>query len=184
LRTGDAHGLQPVFYHNALDVITLAALTVELSRILGAADTAVLESGLDLFSLSRILGAAGSRDQSVTTCQRALETGLPQPVESRALRHLALQLKRQQKHELAVEAWLELSRRASPLAIEAFEELAIHYEHRRSDARTALEFTLAGIERLREESSPAFYAARFARRLERLQRKIGKNPGLTPLLPA
>ena len=33
LRTGNARGLQPVFYHNSLDVITLAALGAELARV-------------------------------------------------------------------------------------------------------------------------------------------------------
>ena len=60
LRTGDAKGWQPVFYHNALDIVTLAALTVELARALGEGGDEALDSPLDLFSLSRILGTAGS----------------------------------------------------------------------------------------------------------------------------
>src|SRR5579859_3798690 len=36
LRTGDSRGLQPVFYHNALDIISLAALTVEMAGVIGA----------------------------------------------------------------------------------------------------------------------------------------------------
>jgi len=181
LRTGDARGLQPVFYHNALDIITLAALTVELARAIGDAGTQTLEFALDLFSLSRIFGTAGSRDQSVSTCQRALATGLPPLVESQALRHLACQLKRQRQHELAVEVWLELSRREPPLALEALEELAIHYEHRRHDARTALEFTVTALERIREQSSSPPHLTRFARRLERLQKKLARGEGLTRL---
>lgn len=173
LRTGDAQGLQPVFYHNALDIITLAALTVELARALS--DAARLESPLDLFSLSRIYGTAGARDESVSTCKQALANGLPPPVESQALRHLASQLKRQRQHELAVEVWLELSRREPPTAIEACEELAIHYEHRRHDSRTALEFTHAALERLRGFSPSPPQIARFMRRLERLQRKLARS---------
>jgi tetratricopeptide (TPR) repeat protein len=150
LRTGDARGLQPVFYHNALDIITLAALTVELARAIGDAGADTLASPVDLFSLSRIYEAAGSREQSVATCQRALSGGLPEEIEARALRQLAMQHKRQGKHQLAVEIWLELARRPSPLALEAFEELAIHYEHHRRDPKSALDFTLAALERLRE----------------------------------
>jgi hypothetical protein len=182
LRTGDARGLQPVFYHNALDVITLAALTVELARALGDAGADTLESALDLFSLSRIFGTAGSRPQSVSTCQRALATGLPPPVESQALRHLAFQFKRQHQHELAAEIWLELIRRESVLAVEALEELAIYYEHRRRDAKTALDFTLTAIERLREQSPTPRHLTRFARRLDRLQRKLA-GVGNTTHLP-
>jgi hypothetical protein len=172
LRTGDARGLQPVFYHNALDIMTLAAVTVELARAIGDAGT--LDSPVDLFSLSRIFEVAGSREQSVATCQRALSGGLPEEIEARALHHLALQHKRQGHHELAVETWLELTRRASPLALEAFEELAIHYEHRQRDPQSAMEFTLTALERLREQPSLPSHAQRFTHRLQRLQRKTAR----------
>jgi uncharacterized protein YprB with RNaseH-like and TPR domain len=187
LRSGDARGLQPVFYHNALDIITLAALTVELARAIGDAGASTLASPVDLFSLSRIFETAGSREQSVATCQRALSGGLPEQLEGQALRQWALQHKRQRQHELAVEVWLELARRASPLALEAFEQLAVYYEHHRRDPKSALDFTLAALERLREHEPQALqtrdsappasahsYAARFAHRLERLQRKTAR----------
>jgi hypothetical protein len=181
LRTGDARGLQPVFYHNALDIMTLAALTVELARAIGDAGT--LESPVDLFSLSRMFETAGSRQQSVETCQRALSGGLPEEIEARALHQLALQYKRQRQHELAVETWRELTRRASPLALEALEELAIHYEHHRHDPHNALEFTLAALERLDKKEPqgrtagpalPLSPAQRFTHRLERLKRKTAR----------
>ncbi len=154
--------------------MTLAALTVELARAIGDAGASTLDSPVDLFSLSRIFETAGSREQSVATCQRALSGGLPEEIEARALRQLAMQYKRQGQHELAVETWLELARRASPLALEAFEELAIHYEHHRRDPKSALDFTLAALERLRERPAPLPLAARFAHRLERLQRKTAR----------
>jgi tetratricopeptide (TPR) repeat protein len=172
LRTGDARGLQPVFYHNALDVMTLAAVTVELARAIGDAGT--LDSPVDLFSLSRMFETAGSREQSVETCQRALSGGLPEEIEARALHQLALQYKRQRQHELAVETWLELTRRASPLALEAFEELAIHYEHHQRDPKGAMEFALTALERLREQPSLPYHAERFTHRLERLRRKAAR----------
>jgi uncharacterized protein YprB with RNaseH-like and TPR domain len=174
LRSGDARGLQPVFYHNALDIMTLAAITVELARAIGDGGASTLDSPVDLFSLSRMFEFAGSRDQSVETCQRALSGGLPEEIEARALHQLALQYKRQRQHELAVKTWLELTRRASPLALEAFEELAIHYEHRERNPQSAIEFTLAALERLREELSPPPHTERFTHRLERLQRKTAR----------
>jgi uncharacterized protein YprB with RNaseH-like and TPR domain len=181
LRTGDARGLQPVFYHNALDVVSLAALTVELARALGDGGAEALGSPLDLFSLSRILGTAGSQEKSISTCRQALAAGLPQPVESLALKHLAAEFKRKRQHESAVELWLELSRREPPLAVEALEELAIHYEHHLRDPRQALEFTLAALARLEEQFPSLAHRKRFARRLERLQRKLARASGMTLL---
>jgi hypothetical protein len=174
LRTGDARGLQPVFYHNALDIMTLAAVTVELARAIGDGGANTLDSPMDLFSLSRILETAGSKEQSVASCQRALSGGLPEEIESRALHQLALQYKRQRRHELAVETWLELTRRPSLLALEAFEELAIHYEHHKRDPQSAMEFTLAALERLREQPLPSPQVELFTHRLQRLQRKTAR----------
>jgi hypothetical protein len=181
LRTGDARGLQPVFYHNALDVVSLAALTVELARALGDGGAEALGSPLDLFSLSRILGTAGSKEKSISTCQQALAAGLPQQVESLALRQLAAEFKRKRQHHAAVELWLELSRREPPLAVEALEELAIHSEHRLRDLQQALEFTLAALARLEEQFPSSAHHKRFARRLERLQRKLAGAS--SPTLP-
>ncbi len=184
LRTGNARGLQPVFYHNSLDIVTLAALTVELARVValyhmtpGEAEGEALgvapvsrEHSLDLFSLSRIFERAGVRDQSVATCQRALDLGLPEAVEARALLHLATQHKRQKEYDRAVTLWMELSRRQEELAFEAMEELAMYHEHRRRDARTALEFVEAALGRMDQAASPEPYQ-RFTYRLERLRRK-------------
>jgi hypothetical protein len=182
LRTGDARGLQPVFYHNALDVVSLAALTVELARALGDGGPEALGSPLDLFSLSRILGTAGSKDKSISACRQALEAGLPQQVESLALKYLAAEFKRKRQHEAAAELWLELSRREPPLAVEALEELAIHYEHHLRDLQQAVEFTLAALTHLDGQSPSVAHRTRFAKRLERLQRKLASAPSAT-LLP-
>ena len=181
LRSGDARGLQPVFYHNALDVVSLAALTVELARALGEGRAEALGSPLDLFSLSRILGTAGSKDKSISTCRQALAGGLPLPVESLALKHLAAEFKRKRQHESAIELWLELSRREPPLAVEALEELAIHSEHHLRDLRQALEFTLAGLARLEEQLSFVAQRKRFVWRMERLQRKLARAASATLL---
>ncbi len=181
LRQGDASGLQPVFHHNALDIMTLAAITVELARAIGDGGAATLDSPVDLFSLSRMFEVAGSREQSVETCQRALSGGLPEEIEARALHQLALQYKRQRLHDLAVEKWRELSQRASLLALDALEELAIHYEHHARDPKAAIEFTLAALDRLQAQepqgriadpAPPSLQSERFTHRLERLQRKI------------
>lgn len=184
LRTGDARGLQPVFYHNALDIITLAALAVEMARVLRNGNEASTEpqtSSLDLFSLSRIFDRVGALEQSVSTCQRALAAGLPESVESRALWHLSLQHKRRREHELAANLWIELTRREPVLAIQAYEELAIYYEHGRRDVATALEFVEAALGRLREAPSPSSCHARFTHRLQRLQRKSARSSTPTNL---
>jgi uncharacterized protein YprB with RNaseH-like and TPR domain len=181
LRTGNAQHLQPVFYHNALDIVTLAALTMEITRALQE-DEGVLASSLDLFSLSRILERAQATERSREACRRALAKGLPDSVEAQALWQLAAQHKRRREHEQAVELWNELSRREEPLALRALEELAIHYEHRARSAATALVFTTAALDRLRTISAPLTQLKRFTKRQERLKRKsLRGDPAELPI---
>ncbi len=182
LRSGNAQALQPVFFHNSLDIVTLAALTVELARTLSE-ESAVAASSLDLFSLSRILDRARVTDRSSAACRQALAQGLPESVEARALWQLAVQHKRRREHEEAAELWNQLARREEPLALKALEELAIYHEHRRRDAVTALVFTTAALDRLRAEASTLSFKESFARRHARLEKKIKKAAGGV-LLPA
>ncbi len=74
LRTGDARGLQPVFYHNALDIITLAALAVEMANFIGGA--VATASAPEPFShASAVAGAraarAGARGSSFAPLERS-----------------------------------------------------------------------------------------------------------------
>ena len=179
LRTGNAQHLQPVFFHNALDIVTLAALTVEMARALREEEGA-LASSLDLFSLSRILERARVIDRSAEVCRQALTRGLPETVEAQALWQLATQHKRRREHEQAVELWKELATREEPLALRALEALAIHYEHRARDATAALVFATAAIDRLGQTSPTSTQVKRFSKRLDRLRKKslAGKSISL------
>lgn len=174
LRTGNARGLQPVFFHNSLDIVTLAALTVEMARACAEDGIATLESSLDLFSLSGILERAGIRERSIAACRRALEAGLPDSIEPRALWRLAGQHKRERQYEQAAEIWIELARREGEWSIEALEELAIYHEHRVRDPRAALEAVERAIERLKTLTDGYAYNGRFVHRWQRLRRKAGQ----------
>ncbi|MGH9451680.1 MAG: ribonuclease H-like domain-containing protein [Terriglobia bacterium] len=178
LRSGDARGLQPVFFHNALDIVTLAALTVEMANTIRAVQTnnaASAGPSLDLFSLSRIFERAGEMDQSLSACTRALEAGLPEAVEPLALWQLANHHKRRRDFERAEPLWVELTRRETPVALSAYRELAIHYEHRRHDAAKALEFAEEALARLSTAPAAMGDAARFTHRRLRLLRRMAAS---------
>jgi uncharacterized protein len=183
LRSGDARGLQPVFFHNALDIISLAALSVEMAGLIREAgcDGPLLNScaGLDLFSLSRIFARAGASEVSVSVGRRAVAAGLPKSMEPRALWHLGAQHKIRGEFDAATEVWLELTQRDTHYALAAYRELAIHYEHRVGDAAAALAFTDSALRILQTQaefnmasgtSSPDI--ENFTRRRARLQRRL------------
>ncbi len=77
---------------------------------------------------------------------------------------------------------MELLRREDEFAIEALEELAIYHEHRRRDAKTAMQFVKEALRRLRGNAEEVLKLApaghpqlrRFTHRMMRLQKK---SPG-------
>ena len=188
LRTGNARGLQPVFYHNALDIVTLAALTLQMARAIGDGGAETLNSSLDLLGLSRLFERFGAVEQSVSACERALAAGLPQWLEARALWQLASQHKRRRQYEQAVELWMELLRRENErqdgngLTIQALEELAVYHEHRRRDVKSAIQFAEQALRRLRNGAGNGVQGVsdnhrrlrRFTHRMMRLQRKSAR----------
>ncbi|MDE3179858.1 MAG: ribonuclease H-like domain-containing protein [Acidobacteriota bacterium] len=179
LRTGEARDLQPVFFHNAMDIVTLAALTVEAATVIrrareGTALDSSPDSSIDLLCLSRIFEGAGESDQSLASCSRALAAGLPESLEPLALWQIASQHKRRADFQRAEQIWLEIARSESPVAIEACRELAIHYEHRLRDASKAIFFTDKAIALLGAAPSSAQKSQLqgFTHRRERLQRRL------------
>jgi len=175
LRTRSAKGLQPVFFHNALDIVTLAALTVEVGQAIATAGDGATCDSRDLFSLSRVLERAGASELARSTCLQALARGLPDAVEPQALWQLAAGHKRERRYEEAAALWIKIIGLGSRYTIEACEELAIYYEHRVRDAGKALEFAETAFRQLQQNSGSHASLERFSHRRERLLRKSRQN---------
>lgn len=181
LRTGDARGLQPVFFHNALDIVSLAALGAEMAGLLIRCEEPVsranAEMALDLFSLSRIFARAGNSLRSLDLCRRALSAGLAPEFEPSALWHLAREHKRRREFEDAAAIWQRLAHQDHAFAAASCRELAIHFERRKRDLASALRFTETALRLFESGPGGAQLAARaddLARRRERLLRRAAQ----------
>jgi uncharacterized protein len=175
LRTRSAKGLQQVFFHNALDIVTLAGVAVEVGQAIARAGNGANCDSRDLFSLSRVLGRAGASDLARATCLQAIARGLPEALEPHALWQLAAQHKRERRYQEAVEVWMKIINLGARYTVEACEELAIYYEHRVRDANKALEFAQAAFHHLQGNSSSHPRHQRLSHRRERLLRKTHKE---------
>lgn len=187
LRTGDARGLQSVFFHNALDIISLAALTAAMAGFArdwsGAAPR---PHGSDLLGLGVMFERAGALDLAAAAFARALAADLPEALRSEALWRLASCHKRLNRHERAAEIWLDLSTGESPLAARALGELSRHHERCRKDYEKAARYAgqaidligrLGGLsQRAPGDSLPAGILAPLTRRRERLRKRLA-GPG-------
>lgn len=173
LRTGDARPLKSVFYHNAMDVLSLAALLNHTSGLLADPFNAQLDHAEDIYSIARLHEDEGNLSAAIQLYQQGLEGQLPEETYLEALQRLARLYKRQGNFDAAIPLW-EMA--AQHKHIDSHVELAKYYEHLLRDYETAIVWTQRAIEIIHEPEFNLFeqrnWLAEMERRLNRLYRKL------------
>jgi hypothetical protein len=178
LRTGDLEPLQAVFEHNRLDLLSLAALTAQASRIVGEGPDGI-PSPHESLAMGQLYERAGREPEAEACFIRAAGLGAapwePASVEpdirTDAFRRLALLRRRQRRYAEAAEAWQTVVDIARDRAVvqEARQALAVHFEHRSRDLASARRYAERA---LAVEKNPE-RATALRHRLDRLARKQG-----------
>ncbi len=174
VQTGDARPLKSVFYHNAMDVVSLAALYSHTAHILDD-PVSQLDSrrAVDLTAIGKLCEDIGRADQAIAIYQRSFEHDLPEPTHSEVLKRLAFLHKRRGDYHAAVQLWEQAVRRGH---IYAYIELAKYYEHRVRDYQRALKWADAALDesdRLDTQTlEPGCQRGDILHRLDRLERKL------------
>jgi len=179
LRSGDARPLKSVFYHNAIDVLSLAALLSHVAGLLDAplddqqALPETLIHGLDLVAMGKLFEDLRHLQTAVRLYEHGLARDLPQDVYWETVRRLSFVYKRRGDWMAAVALWRQAARGDH---VYAHVELAKFYEHRARDYRQAASWTEAAITLIQ---APDFakharrrWLAELEHRLARLQRKL------------
>jgi len=177
LRGGPPERLVPVLNHNQMDLRGLAALSSRILSLLSDAES-IGENGLELFGVSRICEKRGEHSRARELYQKSIATFLPAETDRAARRSLARLAKREGDFDLACELWRDAAGN-SRHGYEAYEQLAIYYEHKARNPEQARQIVLRAIDELRRANqvgdiAPGAYReikARFDRRMERLGRR-------------
>lgn len=130
LRSGDARDMRKVIYHNAVDILSLVGLTVEVLQRHDEGQVPALEPG-EALGLARWHQGAGRGDLARQAYRAALQ-GDDQELEAETLRHYTLQLKREDRRDEAVSGW-ERWHELAPEDPQPCIELAMYYEWHRRD---------------------------------------------------
>src|SRR5437016_13169598 len=146
LRGGSAHPLAEVVRHNQMDLRGLAALSGKINSMLAEQDLEETD-GRDLFGLSRYLQRRGDAPRAAKMCSKAIEAGLPAEHRQQASHELAMMAKRRGDHAEAAELWQTVLT-GSQHAIEACEQLAIHFERREKNLAQAIDYAELGLTKL------------------------------------
>ncbi len=144
LRTREAFRMVPMFHHNVMDIVTLAALTAVVLPVFAAPAEAGLRHGEDLLGIARWLEQNDDLEGALGLYQRALQRGLRRDEHLfRAIWETARLEKKLGRLDRAVATWCDLASGNNPLRRAALEELAKYYEHTERNYSMALEMAAA-----------------------------------------
>lgn len=177
LRGGPPERLVPVLNHNQMDLRGLAALSSRILSLLSDVEN-LGQDGLELFGVSRICEKRGEHSRARTLYEKSIASVLPTETDRTARRSLARLAKREGDFDLACELWKDALGN-SRHGYEAYEQLAIYYEHKARDPGQARQIVQQALNELRRATqvgdiTPGAYRefrARFDRRMVRLERK-------------
>jgi uncharacterized protein YprB with RNaseH-like and TPR domain len=181
LRGGPPERLVPVLNHNQLDLRGLAALSSRILSLLSDAET-LGQDGLELFGVSRICEKRGEDIRARKLYEKSITSILPTETDRAARRSLARLAKREGDFGQACDLWKEALGN-SRHGYEAYEQLAIYYEHKVRNPDRARQIVQQALNELRRaiqvgDIAPGPYReikGRFDYRMERLKRK-SKRP--------
>ncbi len=171
VRGGDPRPLLPVFEHNRLDLLSLAALTATVTSLVEKGANAARDPR-ECVALGRLYDRLGETAKAAECYRHAAENGDP-ITRSEALHYLAYRLRRERRYEQAAAAWcqiLDLSSAAPSIESEAVEALAIYHEHRSRDLLAARRYAVRAL-----DLGDPFRAGKARHRLARLDRKLARS---------
>ena len=192
LRGGSPEPLVQIFLHNQMDLRGLAGLASRILATLAEPDTQGPD-GLELFGVSRICERRGETARARKHYAASIEAELPPETDRAARRSLARLAKRERDYPLALELWNSILGNSRE-GLEAYEQLAIYYEHESGETARAAVLVRAALGELRKSGRTGLisaaqhrqYQARFERRLVRLEHteKAGRSGRARTLLDA
>ncbi len=136
VRGGQADPLVSVFHHNQMDLRGLAGLSGRILSLLGDSE-APSQDGLELYGVSRICERRGELKRARKLYEKSIGSVLPMETDRAARTALARLARRDGDLALARQLW-ESTLGNSCEGYEAYEQLAIYYEHEAREPRRAL----------------------------------------------
>lgn len=181
LRTRDARPLDGVFYHNAMDVVAMAALLSHISEMFADPYAGRVQHGLDFVALGKLYEDLGHWEEAARLYERGLETfsslnsehSLTEADFGVAVKRLSILQKKRGDLSQAILLWEEAAGQGH---IYAHIELAKYYEHKLRDIESAIQWTKSAREHIEQMDLPAYmrrhWLDEIEHRLARLERKI------------
>lgn len=181
LRDQDATPLKGVFYHNEVDILSLAALLNHAATMLNDPFGEAVQHGLDVIAIAKLFEDMKEWDNAAKLYEHGLQDTLPKEDFAKAVKRLAVLQRRRGDIDEALKWWAQA---AEDGHIYAHVELAKYYEHKVKDHGLAEQITLGALRLVNEHQLPGYvrdhWIGELKYRLNRIQRKIEKRKSQHP----
>jgi tetratricopeptide (TPR) repeat protein len=169
LSTRDARPLAGVFYHNEMDILSLAALFEHTVDLLS---NPLLNAGneIDVVSIGQLYEDLKDYDKSIELYEAALNFGLPEALFLNLLKRYAGIYKQQQLFLKAVPLWEKAAEIYND--IEACIELAKYMEHYQKSYQLAMTWTNNAMQNLERHPLPLYQYKKYHDLLTHRQRRL------------
>ncbi|NMC52045.1 MAG: hypothetical protein GYA48_00215 [Chloroflexi bacterium] len=168
--------LAGVFYHNKIDILSLAGLTLLAGETLSHPNSTEIHQ-LDQLSVAKVYQNLGRTEEALSIYDQCIQKDLTPPQQLQAIMNSAEMCKRDRKWELALPLWEEASRLGS---IEACIELAKYLEHTAKEYDDALAWTEKARMLILNQTSYYYQQMRLEEVEKRSQRIQHKNQRKKP----
>ena len=174
LRSGDAGPLAGVFYHNAMDVVAMAALLNHMGEMTANPYEGRAQHGLDFIALGKLYEDLDRLEEAARLYEHGLELGLEEADFGVAVKRLSILQKKRGDLEHAFRLWEQAAGQGH---IYAHIELAKYHEHQMRDPKASLRWTKSARKLVERADLPAYmrkhWLEEIDHRLARLERKAG-----------
>ncbi len=175
LKTGNISQINGVLYHNAMDVVSLAALLNQIDKILNSSSEYVEQYDTVNFSVAKLYESKYDLEKAIRIYEQAIkQDNIPEIYKIKALQALAKIMK---QHNNFLDAVLLWKTAANLNDIESMIELAKYYEHKAKNIPEAIFYAnlaTSTLSQLDQRFKIQSYQADLKHRLERLKKKLEK----------
>ena len=176
LRTGDARPLAGIFYHNQMDVLSMAALLEHMARLLEAPLEGRAEHHSELYAIGRLYADLGFAEEAIQVFRSTMAYDLDGDTRYRLVENLAWLHRRRGEYEQALELWEGATKEGH---VYAHIEIAKYYEHRVKEYGRAVSYTQAAMKLIKKRSTARFerlhWQPLLEHRLQRLKRRLANQ---------
>jgi uncharacterized protein len=172
LRSGDARPMESVFYHNAMDVLSLATLLDHCAHLLAAPHSVRDGEELEQVALARFYEDLGEMDTAVKIYHQCMTKKIPLDIYWEIIQRLSFIYKSQNQKPLAIPLWEHAAQNGH---IYAHIELAKIEEHENRNYESAIHWTESALELLHSSGHTPFENLKWKKELEHRLHRLRKK---------